>query len=89
MSASLLKLGRNVEKNPDVYEIIKKLEEEYEKRKEESRFLIFVKTRASAKALAKRLPANFKCTYLTGSQKSKDNAGNYEEANHLRFYLFE
>ena len=46
VSASLLKLGRDVEKNPDVYEIIKKLEEEYEKRKEESRFLIFVKNKS-------------------------------------------
>jgi ERCC4-related helicase len=39
-----------VESNPDVDEIIKTLEQEFEKQKEDSRFLIFVKARATAKA---------------------------------------
>ncbi|CAG2233525.1 IFIH1 [Mytilus edulis] len=42
---------------------------------EDSRFLVFVKTRASAKALAKRLPHCLKATHLTGGTKSKDKAG--------------
>jgi ERCC4-related helicase len=44
----IIGLGRRVEGNPDIKEIIMKIEEEFRKFGEESRFLIFVKTRSTA-----------------------------------------
>lgn len=69
-------MRHEVENNPDVNEIIRTLVHEYEILKEDSRFIVFVKTRASAKALAKRLPECLKATHLTGRTKAKDKAGN-------------
>jgi ERCC4-related helicase len=48
----IIGLGRRVEGNPDIKEIIMKIEEEFRKFGEESRFLIFVKTRSTAEALS-------------------------------------
>lgn len=75
VTSLLMELRNEVEGNPDVNEIISALLKEYEILKENSRFLVFVKTRASAKALAKRLPECLKATHLTGGTKSKDKAG--------------
>ncbi|XP_052070238.1 antiviral innate immune response receptor RIG-I-like [Mytilus californianus] len=68
-------IGRNIERNPDVKEVIELLESEYRKRKEESRFLIFVKTRATAIALKDILPGYLRSTYLTGSHKCITQGG--------------
>ncbi|CAC5409073.1 DDX58 [Mytilus coruscus] len=62
-------IGRKIEKNPDVKAVIELLDREYQKWKEDSRFLIFVKTRATAKALINVLPDYLRSTYLTGSHK--------------------
>ncbi|XP_052071608.1 antiviral innate immune response receptor RIG-I-like isoform X2 [Mytilus californianus] len=75
VTTRLREIRHDVESNPDVNEIIKTLLQEYELLNEDSRFLVFVKTRASAKALAKRLPECLKATHLTGGTKSKDKAG--------------
>ena len=72
----LIELEKIVESNPDVDEIIKTLEQEFEKQKEDSRFLIFVKARATAKALANRLPLYLKSSYLTG-RATKEKCGIY------------
>jgi len=72
----LTELEKTVESNPDVDEIIKTLEQEFEKQKEDSRFLIFVKARATAKALANRLPLYLKSSYLTG-RSTKETCGIY------------
>ena len=71
----IFKLGRDLEGNPDINEIVKAMEQEYDKMKEQSRFLIFVKTRATAKALAERLPDYLKSTHLTGSHASTTEGG--------------
>ncbi|CAC5394241.1 DDX58 [Mytilus coruscus] len=62
-------IGRKIEKNPDVKAVIELLDREYQKCKEDSRFLIFVKTRATARALTDVLPDYLRSTYLTGSHK--------------------
>ncbi|XP_052070218.1 antiviral innate immune response receptor RIG-I-like isoform X5 [Mytilus californianus] len=62
-------IGRKIEKNPDVKAVIELLDREYQKCKEDSRFLIFVKTRATARALIDVLPDYLRSTYLTGSHK--------------------
>ncbi|CAC5409074.1 DDX58 [Mytilus coruscus] len=62
-------IGRKIEKNPDVKTVIELLDREYQKCKDDSRFLIFVKTRATARALTDVLPDYLKSTYLTGSHK--------------------
>ena len=72
----LIELEKIVESNPDVDEIIKTLEQEFEKQKEDSRFLIFVKARATAKALANRLPLYLKSSFLTG-RSTKEKCGIY------------
>jgi ERCC4-related helicase len=72
---TIIGLGRRVEGNPDIKEIIMKIEEEFRKFGEESRFLIFVKTRSTAEALSERLPPYLRSTYLTGSHISKDKGG--------------
>ena len=72
----LVDLDNIVESNPDVIEIINTLEQEFQQQQDDSRFIIFVKRRATAKALAKRLPQNLKSLYLTG-QRSKDACGMY------------
>ncbi|XP_063405225.1 ATP-dependent RNA helicase DHX58-like isoform X1 [Mytilus trossulus] len=66
-----------VECNPDVQEIIHRLEREYEKQGDNSRFFIFVKTRATARALAKRLEhlKYLNCKYFTGSQVGLEDGG--------------
>jgi Lhr-like helicase len=64
----IFKLGRDLEGNPDINEIVKAMEQEYDKMKEQSRFLIFVKTRATAKALAERLPKCL-CIHLINGNK--------------------
>lgn len=68
-----------VECNPDVQEIIHWLQREYEKQGDNSRFFIFVKTRATARALAKRLEhlKNLNCEYFTGSQVGIEDGGEY------------
>jgi ERCC4-related helicase len=71
----LVKLENSVESNPDVIEIINTLEQECQ-RQDDSRFIIFVKRRVTAKALAERLPQYLKSLYLTG-QRSKDTCGIY------------
>ncbi|CAC5414135.1 DDX58 [Mytilus coruscus] len=75
VTSVLREMRHDVESNPDVNEIIRTLVQEYEILKEDSRFIVFVKTRASAKALAKRLPECLKATHLTGGTKAKDKAG--------------
>lgn len=75
MLYAIIGLGRGVESNPDIKEIIMKIEEEFKKFGEESRFLIFVKARSTAEALSERLPPYLKSTYLTGSHISKDEGG--------------
>ena len=70
-----MKLENSVESNPDVIEIINTLEQECQ-RQDDSRFIIFVKRRVTAKALAERLPQYLKSLYLTG-QRSKDRCGIY------------
>lgn len=77
MFAELREIGRNIEGNPDVKNVIERIENEYQLLKEESRFIIFVKARATAKALAERLPSYLRSTHLTGSHKSVEEAGNY------------
>ncbi|CAG2188946.1 unnamed protein product [Mytilus edulis] len=64
-------IRHSVESNPDVNEIIKTLLQEYEILNEDSRFLVFVKTRASAKALAKRLPHCLKSYPFDGEQNQR------------------
>jgi ERCC4-related helicase len=54
-----VKLENSVESNPDVIEIINTLEQECQ-RQDDSRFIIFVKRRVTAKALAERLPQYLK-----------------------------
>ncbi|CAC5370896.1 DDX58 [Mytilus coruscus] len=68
---------QQVECNPDVQEIIHWLQREYEKQGDNSRFFIFVKTRATAKALAKQLEylKNLSCQYFTGSQVGLEDGG--------------
>ncbi|CAG2223445.1 DDX58 [Mytilus edulis] len=73
--AELREIGRNIEGNPDVKNVIERIENEYQLLKEESRFIIFVKARATAKALAERLPSYLRSTHLTGSHKSVEEAG--------------
>ncbi|XP_071130636.1 antiviral innate immune response receptor RIG-I-like [Mytilus edulis] len=68
-------IGRKLEKNPDVKAVIELLDSEYQKCKEDSRFLIFVKTRATARALVDELPDYLRSTYLTGSHKCIDEDG--------------
>lgn len=70
---------QQVEDNPDVQEIIRWLQREYEKQGENSRFFIFVKTRATARALSKRLEdlRNLNCQYFTGSQVALEDGGEY------------
>ncbi|XP_071130630.1 ATP-dependent RNA helicase DHX58-like [Mytilus edulis] len=75
VTSVLREMRHEVENNPDVNEIIRTLVHEYEILKEDSRFIVFVKTRASAKALAKKLPECLKATHLTGRTKAKDKAG--------------
>lgn len=67
--------GRNVQRNPDVKAVIDLLDIEYKKRKEDSRFFIFVKTRATAIALKDVLPDYLKSTHLTGSHECRDKGG--------------
>ena len=75
--AEIREIGRNIETNPDIKAVLGKLESEYQKLGEESRFMIFVKTRATARALAERLPDYLRSTYLTGSHKSKEEGGSF------------
>jgi ERCC4-related helicase len=72
----LVELENSVESNPDVIEIINTLEQEYQRQQDDSRSIIFVKRRATAKALAERLPQYLKSLYLTG-KRSKDTCGMY------------
>ncbi|XP_052069151.1 interferon-induced helicase C domain-containing protein 1-like [Mytilus californianus] len=73
--AEIREIGRNIEGNPDVKNVIERIENEYQLLKEDSRFIIFVKTRATAKALAERLPSYLRSTHLTGSHKSVEEGG--------------
>ncbi|XP_063403919.1 interferon-induced helicase C domain-containing protein 1-like [Mytilus trossulus] len=68
-------LGKRIEGNPDVDKIIEVLKDKYQKQGDKSRFIIFVKTRMTAKALAEKLPDEFKSRHLTGSQVSKEEGG--------------
>ncbi|XP_076079276.1 interferon-induced helicase C domain-containing protein 1-like [Mytilus galloprovincialis] len=68
-------LGRRIEGNPDVEKIIEVLKKEYQKQEEDSRFLIFVKTRTTAKSLVEKLPVELNSRHLTGSQVSKEEGG--------------
>lgn len=69
-------IGRKLEKNPDVKALIELLDREYQKCTEDSRFLIFVKTRATARALVDVLPDYLRSAYLTGSHKCIAEDGN-------------
>ncbi|CAG2250142.1 DDX58 [Mytilus edulis] len=63
-------------KTDEETDIVNKLKDsEYQKCKEDSRFLIFVKTRATARALVDVLPDYLRSTYLTGSHKCIDEDG--------------
>lgn len=75
--ADIREIGRNIEGNPDILAVVERIESEYKELKEESRFIIFVKTRATAIALSERLPDYLRSTYLTGSHKSVEEGGNY------------
>lgn len=77
MFANIREIGRNIEGNPDVLAVVERIESEYTELIEESRFIIFVKTRATAKALSERLPDYLRSTYLTGSHKSVEEGGKY------------
>ncbi|VDI82498.1 Hypothetical predicted protein [Mytilus galloprovincialis] len=68
---------QQVDENPNVTTIINILEEEYKKEGDSSRFLIFVRTRVTAKALAKRLQhlKHLNCQYFTGSQVGLEDGG--------------
>lgn len=70
---------QQVDENPNVTTIINILEEEYKKEGDSSRFLIFVRTRVTAKALAKRLQhlKHLNCQYFTGSQVGLEDGGEY------------
>ena len=72
----LTELDNIVESNPDVIEIINTLEQEFKRQQDDSRFIIFVTRRATAKALAKRLPQYLNSLFLTG-KRSKDSCGIY------------
>ena len=72
----LKELDNIVESNPDVIEIINTLEQEFQRQQDDSRFIIFVKRRTTAKALAKRLPQYLNSIFLTG-KRSKDTCGMY------------
>ncbi|VDI63527.1 interferon-induced helicase C domain-containing protein 1, partial [Mytilus galloprovincialis] len=73
--ADIREIGRNIEGNPDILAVVERIESEYKELKEESRFIIFVKTRATAIALSERLPDYLRSTYLTGSHKSVEAGG--------------
>ncbi|CAC5397214.1 DDX58 [Mytilus coruscus] len=73
--ADIREIGRNIEGNPDIQTVIGRIESEHQQLEEDSRFIIFVKTRATAKALAERLPDYLRSTYLTGSHKSAEEGG--------------
>lgn len=75
---NIKELGRRVEGNPDVEKIIEVLNDEYQKQEDAARFLIFVKTRMTAKALAEKLPEELNSRHLTGSQCSKEQGGLFE-----------
>ncbi|XP_063446937.1 antiviral innate immune response receptor RIG-I-like [Mytilus trossulus] len=66
---------RDIERNPDVNMVIDLIKKEYQLLKEDSRFIIFVKTGATAKALAERLPGYLRSTYLTGSHRLVEEGG--------------
>ncbi|VDI64067.1 interferon-induced helicase C domain-containing protein 1 [Mytilus galloprovincialis] len=73
--AEIREIGRYIEGNPDIKVVIERIENAYQQLEEESRFIIFVKTRATAIALAERLPGYLRSTYLTGSHKSVEEGG--------------
>lgn len=75
MFAEIREIGRYIEGNPDIKVVIERIENAYQQLEEESRFIIFVKTRATAIALAERLPGYLRSTYLTGSHKSVEEGG--------------
>lgn len=70
-------IGGNIGGNPDIKNVIKCIENDYQIYKEDSRFIIFVKTRTTAKALAERLPGYLRSTHLTGYRKSVQEGGNH------------
>lgn len=70
--AEIQEITRNVDCKADIQVIIENIEGEYQRLEEDSRFLILVKTRAAATALAMRLPGYLRSTYLTGLQTSLD-----------------
>jgi ERCC4-related helicase len=79
-----------IEKNPDVLKIIDILENMYKSHGENSRFFIFVKTRATAKAFAERLRdlKHLNCQYFTGSQVAAEYGGFlYYYLHTILFYL--
>ncbi|CAG2251243.1 DDX58 [Mytilus edulis] len=73
--AEIREIGRYIEGNPDIKAVIERIENAYQQLEEDSRFIIFVKTRATAIALAERLPGYLRSTYLTGSHKSVEEGG--------------
>lgn len=75
MFAEIKDTGRYIKSNPDVKVVIERIENAYQQLKEDSRFIIFVKTRATAIALAERLPDYLRSTYLTGSNESVKERG--------------
>ena len=63
--------------NTDLMQLVKILEGEYKRRRLNSRFMVFVRTRMIAKILAERLPADLKACHLTGSSVSDEKGGKY------------
>lgn len=81
-----------IEKNPDVLKIIDILENMYKIHGENSRFFIFVKTRATAKAFAERLRnsdlEHLNSQHFTGSQVAAEYGGfSYYYLHTILFYL--
>lgn len=79
-----------IEKNPNVLNIIDKLENMYRIHGENSRCFIFVKKRATAKAFAERLRdlEHLNCQHFTGSQVAAEYGGlSYYYQHTILFYL--
>lgn len=76
MNTEIRNIDRNIEAETDIQAIIQIVESEFQRFREDSRFIIGVKTRATANILSKKLPAYLRCTNLTGLYRSAEEGGN-------------
>lgn len=72
MVAEIREITKNIDSKADIQVIIEYIENEYQRLEENSRFVILVKTRAAATALAVRLPVYLRSVYLPGLPTSLD-----------------